>query len=77
MLQFDGAGLRARPGGPLMFRTLAAALLSMLLVAASVRATTYLPVTFNDLVTGADVIFVGEVIDVRPFPLASSASGRG
>lgn len=35
----------------------------------SVSATTYLPVTFNDLVTRADVVFVGEVTDVRPFPL--------
>lgn len=32
-------------------------------------ATTYPPVTFNDLVTRADVIFIGEVIDVRPFPV--------
>ena len=32
-------------------------------------ATTYEAVTFNELVTRADVIFVGEVIDVRPFPL--------
>ena len=32
-------------------------------------ATTYLPVTFDELVTRADVIFVGEVVDVRPFAL--------
>ena len=32
-------------------------------------ATTYEAVTFNELVTRADVIFVGEVTDVRPFPL--------
>ena len=32
-------------------------------------ATTYLPVTFDELVTRADVIFVGEVIDVRPYAL--------
>ena len=32
-------------------------------------ATTYLPVTFDELVTGADVIFVGDVVDVRPFTL--------
>ena len=32
-------------------------------------ATTYLPVTFDELVTRADVIFVGEVTDVRPFAL--------
>ncbi len=33
------------------------------------RATTYLPVTFDELVTRADVIFVGNVVDVRPFAL--------
>jgi hypothetical protein len=32
-------------------------------------ATSYSPVTFNELVTRADVIFVGEVVDVRPFRL--------
>ncbi len=32
-------------------------------------ATTYPPVTFDELVTRADVIFVGEVVDVRPFAL--------
>ena len=32
-------------------------------------ATTYMPVSFDDLVTRADVIFIGEVTDVRPFPL--------
>ena len=32
-------------------------------------ATTYPPVTFNELVTRADVIFVGEVTDARPFAL--------
>lgn len=36
-------------------------------------ATTYPPVTFAELVTRADVIFVGEVVDVRPF----SVSTRG
>ena len=36
------------------------------------RATTYLPVTFDELVTRADVIFVGEVVDVRPFALDTS-----
>ena len=34
-----------------------------------VGATSYPPVTFNELVTRADVIFVGEVADVRAFPL--------
>lgn len=32
-------------------------------------ATSYPPVTFNELVTRAEVIFIGEVVDVRPFPL--------
>jgi len=32
-----------------------------------VRATTFEPVTFNDMVAQADVIFVGDVVDVRPF----------
>lgn len=32
-------------------------------------ATSYPPVSFNDLVTRADVIFVGDVIDVRAFSL--------
>lgn len=31
------------------------------------RATTYAPLTFNDLVAKADVIFVGDVVDVRPY----------
>jgi hypothetical protein len=52
-----------------MFRKCLTALAVALSCAAPARATTYLPVTFNDLVTRADVIFVGEVIDVRPFPL--------
>ena len=34
-----------------------------------VRATSYLSVTFDELIAGADVIFIGEVVDVRPFPL--------
>ena len=44
--------------------------ISVLLVGGNaVRATSYLSVTFDELVTEADVIFVGEVTDVRPFPL--------
>ena len=35
-------------------------------------ATTYPPVTFDELVTRADVIFAGEVIDVRPFPVQTA-----
>jgi len=34
---------------------------------AAVRATSFEPLTFNDLVTQADVIFVGNVVDVRPY----------
>ena len=34
-----------------------------------VRATSYLSVIFDELIAGADVIFVGEVTDVRPFLL--------
>ena len=36
---------------------------------ATLRATSFEPVTFNDLVTQSDVIFVGEVVDVRPYLL--------
>jgi len=41
----------------------------LLTMAASVMvgATSFEPVTFNDLVTQADVIFVGQVVDVRPY----------
>jgi len=39
----------------------------------SVGATTYLPVTFQELVTEADVIFVGDVVDVRPYMLRTRA----
>ena len=34
-------------------------------------ATSYPPVTFTELVTRADVIFVGEVTDVRPYPVST------
>jgi hypothetical protein len=40
-----------------------------LVFTSSAGATTYLPVTFQDLVSQADVIFVGDVVDVRPFTL--------
>ena len=33
----------------------------------AVGATSFEPLTFNDLVTQADVIFVGDVVDVRPY----------
>ena len=44
-------------------------LVAALCARASLSATTYPPVTFNELVTRADVIFVGEVTDARPLPL--------
>jgi hypothetical protein len=56
-----------------MFRLIAAGVLAIC-AAAPARATTYPPVTFTDLVARADVIFVGDVVDVRPFVL-QTASG--
>lgn len=44
-----------------------------LLLTAHVAATSFVPVSFTELVTRADVIFVGDVTDVRPFALESSA----
>jgi hypothetical protein len=44
-------------------------LTAVLFVPSPASATTYLSVSFDDLVTKADVIFVGEVTDVRPFPV--------
>ena len=52
-----------------MLRLCAAVLTLALCCAVPARATTYPPVTFDELVTRADVIFVGEVVDVRPFAL--------
>jgi hypothetical protein len=40
-----------------------------LLVVVPVTATTYPQVTFDELIARSDVIFVGEVADVRPFPV--------
>nr|AQQ75176.1 hypothetical protein [uncultured bacterium] len=37
--------------------------------AAPAWATTYAPVSFDELVNTADVIFIGEVTDVRPYPV--------
>ena len=37
--------------------------------AVSLRATSFEPVTLDDLMTQSDVIFVGEVVDVRPYLL--------
>lgn len=50
------------------------AALTALLVCAAVspsRATSFEAVTFNDLVARADVIFIGDVLDVRPFTVAT------
>ena len=52
-----------------MSRLVLAAFAAVLFGQVSAAATTYELVTFNELVTRADVIFVGEVTDVRPFPL--------
>ena len=52
-----------------MFRVCSAALALALCCVIPASATTYEPVTFDELVTRADVIFIGEVTDVRPFPL--------
>ena len=38
-------------------------------VVPAARATTFLPVTFDDLISQSDVIFVGEVADVHPYTL--------
>jgi hypothetical protein len=51
-----------------MFRLSIAVLTALLFAQSPVHTTTYPPVSFDDLVTKADVIFIGEVTDVRPFP---------
>lgn len=51
-----------------MFRVFAAVALAVC-AAVTAHATTYEAVTFGDLVARADVIFVGDVVDVRPFAL--------
>ena len=50
-----------------MFRSLVLVCAFAAAVPAAVRATSFEPLTFNDLVTQADVIFVGDVVDVRPY----------
>ena len=50
-----------------MFRFLVLVCAFAAAVPAAVRATTFEPLTFNDLVAQADVIFVGDVVDVRPY----------
>lgn len=52
-----------------MNRIRAAVLVAVVCSQAALLATSYPPVTFDELVARADVIFVGEVIDVRPFAL--------
>ena len=42
---------------------------ALLTIPSSVRATTYEPLTFDDLVRQADVIFVGDVVDVHPYTI--------
>lgn len=37
----------------------------------AVQATSFAPVSFQDLVTRADVIFVGDVLNVQPFTVAT------
>ena len=50
-----------------MLRTLVFVCALVAATSATTRATSFEPVTFNDLVAQADVIFVGDVVDVRPF----------
>ena len=50
-----------------MFRFLALVCVCAAAASATVAATSFEPLTFNDLVTQADVIFVGNVVDVRPY----------
>ena len=53
-----------------MFRLCASVALA-LCASLPARATTYPPVTFAELVTQADLIFIGEVVDVRPLALTT------
>lgn len=50
-----------------LWRAAVLALGVLALGGAHVSATSYEAVSFSDLVTKADMIFVGEVLDVRPF----------
>jgi hypothetical protein len=54
-----------------MFRALLASFALVVCTAVAARATTYTPVTFEELVSRADVIFAGEVVDVRPMALST------
>ena len=44
-------------------------LVAVTLAATPARATTYVALTFQELIARADVIFIGNVVDVRPFTL--------
>jgi hypothetical protein len=52
-----------------MYRLCTAILALALCGVASVQATSYEAVTFNELITQSDVIFIGNVADVRPFSM--------
>ena len=52
-----------------MFRTLVFVCALVVGAAAGAGATSFEPVSFDDLVTQADVIFVGDVVDVHPYLL--------
>jgi hypothetical protein len=52
-----------------MSRILAFACAIALCASAGIRATSFEPVTFDQLVAQSDVIFVGDVVDVRPYTL--------
>lgn len=52
-----------------MFRLIMGTLGLVVCCRAGLGATSYEAVTFNDLVERADVIFVGQVVDVRSYPL--------
>lgn len=56
-----------------MLRLILAAVAVVLCSGIAARATSYEPVTFDQLIAGADVIFIGQVVDVRPFALQSPA----
>lgn len=49
----------------------AALLVALACSQAALHGTSYPPVTFGELIARADVIFIGEVIDVRPYTLAN------
>lgn len=45
----------------------ACALVAVTLAATPARATTFVALTFQQLIAQADVIFIGDVVDVRPY----------